>query len=67
MSATKAISSQPVKNNGTGAVSCLKTGEFSNLDSGFNDPLTIQDLQNKYDGRFPEGILVRINQTIIGG
>lgn len=67
MSATKAISSEPVKNDGTGVVSCSRTGEFSLLDSGFNDPLTITDLENQYDGRFVEGILVRLTQTVVGG
>lgn len=58
----KAIQENDIK-NGTVIVSCTKTGEYSlNNDYVKNTP-TISDIENKYDNRFGNGLLVELVGT----
>lgn len=67
----KAKNANEIK-NGTITVGCKKTG-FSNkdiLDTYVLNTPTINDIQNKFDNRFYNGIFVELtgsNQIIVGG
>ena len=65
---TKAISANAIK-NGTGVVSCARTGEYSVLNTNVKNTPTIGEIEDKYDNRFYNGIFVELvgGQTIVGG
>ena len=49
----KIISANPIK-NGTTVVSCLRTGEYSTLETYVKNTPTIVNIENKYDNRFDD-------------
>lgn len=64
----KAISANQIK-NGTTVVTTTVTGEYSTIDTYTKNTPTINDIQDKYDNRFYNGIFVQLvgDQTVIGG
>lgn len=48
-----AVSGSQIK-NGTSVVTCLRTGEYSVLNTYVSNQPTISDIESKYDGRFDE-------------
>lgn len=70
----KAISTNPIK-NGTVIVSCLRTGEYSTLETYVKNVPTISDIENKYDNRFDDpsyyygnggGNVLGVNGDVLG-
>jgi hypothetical protein len=64
----KAISANQIK-NGTTVVTTTATGEYSTIDTYAQNTPTINDIEDKYDNRFYNGIFVQLvgNQTVVGG
>ena len=64
----KAVSANQIK-NGTSVVSTTATGNSSKLNTYTKNTPTIEDIQDKYDNRFHNGIFVELvgGQTVIGG
>ena len=64
----KAISANQIK-NGTTVVTTTVTGEYSTIDTYAQNTPTINDIEDKYDNRFYNGVFVQLvgNQTVVGG
>ena len=64
----KAISANQIK-NGTTVVTTTAAGEYSTIDTYAQNTPTINDIEDKYDNRFYNGIFVQLvgNQTVVGG
>lgn len=64
----KAISANVIK-NGTSVMSCTRTGKYSVLNTNVKNTPTINEIEDKYDNRFYNGIFVELvgGQTVIGG
>jgi hypothetical protein len=64
----KAISANQIK-NGTTVVTTTVAGEYSTIDTYVKNTPTINNIENKYDNRFYNGIFVQLvgNQTVVGG
>lgn len=61
-----AVSGQSIK-NGTLVVSSTVTGEYSVNNSNVKNTPVIEDIENKYDNRFYNGIFVNITGSGIIG
>ena len=64
----KAISANQIK-NGTTVVTTTVAGEYSTIDTYVKNTPTINNIEDKYDNRFYNGIFVQLvgNQTVVGG
>lgn len=65
---SEVISANPIK-NGSVVTSSTVTGRYLTYDRFVNNNPSITTIENKYNGRFSGGLLVRLvtNQTIVGG
>ena len=65
---SEVISANPIK-NGSVVTSSTVTGRYLTYNRFVNNNPSINDIENKYDDRFIDGLLIRFatNQTIVGG
>ena len=65
---TKAILANPIK-NGTSITGCIKTGQYSILNTYVNNNPTISSIENKYNNRFddPSYYYGESGVNVIGG
>jgi hypothetical protein len=65
---SEVISANPIK-NGSVVTSSTVTGRYLTYNRFVNNNPSINNIENKYDDRFIDGLLIRFgaNQTIVGG
>jgi len=65
---SEVISANPIK-NGSVVTSSTVTGRYLTYNRFVNNNPSITTIEDKYDNRFIDGLLVRLssNQTIVGG